>query len=314
MDLRQLKYFVAIYELRNLSHAADHCNVAQSAVSHHLSRLEDELGTTLFKRRPRGMDPTAAGERLYVHAIDIFKRLTMAEDDVKSGGKVLSGEITVGMPYSVIKVIGVELMKTVRERYPAVILVLKEALSGLGFDHLVTEQCEFSLLYNPPQDERIRQKPLLDEQLYFIGHPSLLGDAPDPLEFKDLTRYPLMLLSSGTFSRALMDKPQLLHSLERASTVRLASVAATIGGLEAAIGCTVAPQVLVSEQLQRGELVVRRIVNPEPTRTLYLAERSNSKPSFLSEKIAELVEELVQASVTQGRWTAAMLTGRKTPR
>ncbi|WP_417521946.1 LysR family transcriptional regulator [Marinobacter sp.] len=311
MDLRQLKYFVAIYELRNLSHAADHCNVAQSAVSHHLARLEDELGTPLFKRRSRGMDPTAAGERLYEHAIDIFIRLRMAEDDVKNGGKVLSGEITVGMPYSVIKVIGVELMRAVRERYPSVTLILKEALSGIGFDHLVTEQCEFSLLYNPPQDDRIRQKPLLDEQLYFIGHPSLLGDAPDPLEFRDLTEYPLMLLSSGTFSRALMDKPQLLHSLERASSVRLASVAATIGALEAAIGCTVAPQVLVADQLQRGELVARRIINPEPVRTLYLAERSNNSSSFLSEKIAQLVEELVQDAVLKRRWTAALLAAGK---
>lgn len=311
MDLRQLKYFVAIYELRNLSHAADHCNVAQSAVSHHLARLEDELGTPLFKRRSRGMDPTAAGERLYVHAIDIFNRLRMAEDDVKNGGKVLSGEITVGMPYSVIKVIGVELMRAVRERYPAVTLILKEALSGIGFDHLVTEQCEFSLLYNPPQDDRIRQKPLLDEQLYFIGHPSLLGDAPDPLQFRNLTEYPLMLLSSGTFSRALMDKPQLLHSLERASSVRLASVAATIGALEAAIACTVAPQVLVADQLQRGELVARRIINPEPVRTLYLAERSNNSSSFLSEKIAQLVEELVQDAVLKGRWTAALLAAGK---
>ncbi|KEA65246.1 Transcriptional regulator [Marinobacterium lacunae] len=310
MDLRQLKYFMAIYELRNLSHAADHCNVAQSAVSHHLSRLEDELGTALFKRRARGMDPTAAGERLYEHAVAIFSRLSAAEDDVKNGGKVVSGEITVGMPYSVIKVIGVELMKTVRERYPAVTLVLKEALSGIGFDHLVTEQCEFSLLYNPPQDDRIRQKPLLDEQLYFIGHPSLLSNAPDPLEFKELTRYPLMLLSSGSFSRALMDKPQLLHTLERASTVRLASVAATIGCLEAAIGCTIAPQSLVPDQLEQGTLISRRIINPAPWRTLYLAQRTNSKPTFLSEKIAELVEELAMCSVTDGRWPATMHTNR----
>ena len=307
MDLRQLKYFMAIYELRNMSHAADHCNVAQSALSHHLARLEDQLGTSLFQRRARGMDPTAAAERLYEHATDIFARLNEAENDIKSGGKALSGVITVGMPYSVIRVIGVELMKAVRERYPAVVLVIKEALSGAAFEHLITEQCEFSLLYNPPQDDRTRQKALLDEEMFFIGHPCWLAAAPDPLEFRDLTQYPVMMLLSGTYSRALIEKPQLLHALERAAIVRLASVAATIGGLEGGIGCTIAPRSLVGEQLERGALIARKIVNPAPVRTLYLSQRSNSKPSYLTEVIASLVEELVLAAVNNGQWSSATL-------
>jgi LysR family nitrogen assimilation transcriptional regulator len=73
MDSRQLRYFIAVYEQRNLSRAADQANVAQSALSHHIANLEAEFTTALFERKPRGMEPTAAGERLYEHARIILR-------------------------------------------------------------------------------------------------------------------------------------------------------------------------------------------------------------------------------------------------
>ena len=50
MDSRQLRYFIAVYEQRNLSRAADQANVAQSALSHHIANLEAEFATPLFER------------------------------------------------------------------------------------------------------------------------------------------------------------------------------------------------------------------------------------------------------------------------
>ncbi|WP_417659237.1 LysR family transcriptional regulator [Pseudidiomarina sp.] len=68
MDLRQLNYFVAVYENGSISAAARACHVAQPSLSTALQQLEDELGTTLFVRQSRGVTPTEDGERLYGHA------------------------------------------------------------------------------------------------------------------------------------------------------------------------------------------------------------------------------------------------------
>ena len=68
MDIKQLTCFVSVFEHANLSHAASHLSIAQSAVSHHISNLEVQVGAPLFVRMPRGMKPTAAGQRLYGHA------------------------------------------------------------------------------------------------------------------------------------------------------------------------------------------------------------------------------------------------------
>ena len=96
MDSRQLRYFIAVYEQRNLSRAADQANVAQSALSHHIANLEAEFATPLFERKPRGMEPTAAGERLYEHARIILRAMAAAEREIREGGSEIAG---VALPY-----------------------------------------------------------------------------------------------------------------------------------------------------------------------------------------------------------------------
>ncbi|MDF2692638.1 MAG: Transcriptional regulator, LysR family [Labilithrix sp.] len=65
MDLRELGYFVAVYEERSVSAAARRCFISQPSVSAALANLEHELGTKLFVRHRRGVVPTDAGERLH---------------------------------------------------------------------------------------------------------------------------------------------------------------------------------------------------------------------------------------------------------
>ena len=92
MDSRQLRYFIAVYEQRNLSRAADQASVAQSALSHHISNLEAEFATPLFERKPRGMEPTAAGERPWRDRRYIIWHV--AEHDIHHGGEI---SIVLGM-------------------------------------------------------------------------------------------------------------------------------------------------------------------------------------------------------------------------
>lgn len=83
LDLRELRYFLAIADAGALSQTARTLNVAQSAVSHHLAALEAKLGVPLVERHARG-DLTAAGHRLHQHAGAIIAALAKAEGEVKA--------------------------------------------------------------------------------------------------------------------------------------------------------------------------------------------------------------------------------------
>ncbi|MGY8870698.1 MAG: LysR family transcriptional regulator [Pseudomonadales bacterium] len=65
MDLRSLRYFESVYELRSISAAARDCFIAQPSISAAIQQLESTLGVPLFVRHPKGVSPTEAGEKLY---------------------------------------------------------------------------------------------------------------------------------------------------------------------------------------------------------------------------------------------------------
>lgn len=76
MDIRSLRYFIAVYEERSLSTAAKRCFVAQPSISTTVAKLEDDLGTKLFVRHSKGVSPTDSGVQLYPHACKMVNDLS----------------------------------------------------------------------------------------------------------------------------------------------------------------------------------------------------------------------------------------------
>ncbi|MCZ2720460.1 LysR family transcriptional regulator [Marinomonas sp. 15G1-11] len=76
MDIRSLRYFIAVYEERSLSSAAKRCFVAQPSISTTVAQLEDDLGTKLFVRHSKGVSPTDSGSQLYPHACRMVSDLS----------------------------------------------------------------------------------------------------------------------------------------------------------------------------------------------------------------------------------------------
>ncbi len=305
MNTRQLRYFAAVCEFRNLSHAADHCNTAASALSHHIGSLEAELETNLFVRKPRGMEPTAAGLKLLEHAQFILAAFETAASEIKHGQAEVSGSIAIGMPFSVIKVIGGMLMRQVIEELPRVHLVLREGLSSVTYAALRAGEIETALIFNPPPDTQTLRTPLLEEEIYCLGAPNIVGHAGAPISLEEMARLPVALLQSGALSRALVDRPAELVKLEANARIQLASIAGTLSVLKEGLACVLAPKVLVSEELQRGELVARKVVGTQLIRTLYHVSALGTRPTFVREYMSGLVAEFVQAAVRDGNWEGA---------
>ena len=83
MNLRELECFVAVYEAKGFARAALALKTAQSNVSTHIRRLENELGVQLFDRRQRGIVPTPKGERLYQHAKRVIALVADTENALR---------------------------------------------------------------------------------------------------------------------------------------------------------------------------------------------------------------------------------------
>src|SRR5882724_135918 len=118
MDVRHLRYFIAISEERSLSAASQRLGVAQPSLSQHVIKLEEELNVKLIARSPRGILLTEAGALLVKHAREICASMDRCLIDVRQSGSVLRGKVAFGMPPSTSMVLSVPLAETVRVELP----------------------------------------------------------------------------------------------------------------------------------------------------------------------------------------------------
>ena len=307
LDSRQLRYFAAVVEHGSLAGASASLRVAASALSHHLGQMEAALGLQLFDRKPRGMEPTAAGQRLYDHARVILRTMDAAEADVREAGGDIAGHVSVGMAYSAVKAIGVDLARRILNDYPRVQLALSESLSGATLAHLLAADVDMALVFNPPSDATLRSIPVLEERMVCVGLPEVIGDTEDPISFADLLNLPIILLRQGISARAIMDDVTLLKKIESRARLQMNSVQAIGGSVVAGLGCVIGTRLFMHDQLESGLVRARPIVEPELSRTLYLCELTTRTPTYAREAVKTMLLELIAGAVRSGLWEARLI-------
>lgn len=303
----QLRYFLAVSETGNISHAASRLNVAQSAISHHISELEADIGQALLIRKHRGVELTAAGHRLANHARTILRALDVARDDVRSQDGRLVGQITVAMPYSPIRAIGTEVLRRMHDAHPESVVILSEGLSAYTYERVLDGSADIGLTFNPPPDDVTNRTPLLEEELLCVGTPGLLDHRTDPIEYDDLSQLPLAFLHLGDLSRAILSQPGQINRFRSATRFQLASIAATLGVAEAGLACVLVPRTMVRDQLEKGSLIARTICNPTPTRALVSLSRRDNAATRLREAVSAMILDVTRDAVINGTWEDATL-------
>ena len=194
MELRQLRYFVAICEHGTFSKAAGKVFVAQSALSHQLAQLENELGAALFHRSRRGVALTEAGEIFHAHAVSILRQVDDARASVASIGDTPAGKVVLGIPHSASNALALPILTAVRAELPRVELELTEELTGNLTRQLLSGSLHLAILFDDGQLDDFVVEPMVSERMSLIGRADLLGKPTRrSVSFGDALRSPLIL-------------------------------------------------------------------------------------------------------------------------
>jgi DNA-binding transcriptional LysR family regulator len=141
MELRHLRYFVAVAEEQNVTRAAARLNISQPPLSRQIRDLEDELGVALFHHGAKTVRLTAAGQAFLKDSRDVLQRATEAVQNVKAVGNGERGEIHVGYAPSLTVELLPRALQIFQDANPAVRVRLhdmstQEMLRGLRDGHL----------------------------------------------------------------------------------------------------------------------------------------------------------------------------------
>src|SRR5262245_35461274 len=130
MDLRQVRYFVTLYNERSMTKAAARLNVVQPALSMQISRLESSFKTKLFRRTWRGVGPTDTGRAFYGLCQKILTDVDEAQRYLRDASGSVTGEITIGIMPSVANSVLADVLARYNASYPDVTVRVVEAYSG----------------------------------------------------------------------------------------------------------------------------------------------------------------------------------------
>lgn len=145
MELRTLKYFLAVIEEGNISNAAKSLHLTQPTLSRQLSALEDELGRQLYTRTHNGIQLTEAGIILQRHAQSIVTLADKAEEDLKMPGDSVSGPVHIGAGETKLMGLLAQAMIRVRQQHPNVTFEIYSGTSAELKDDLIRGFCDILL-------------------------------------------------------------------------------------------------------------------------------------------------------------------------
>ncbi|CAN7350973.1 LysR substrate-binding domain-containing protein [Variovorax sp. LjRoot178] len=305
MELRQLRYFVHVVELGSFTRAAADLRMVQSALSQQIARLEGELNARLLTRSAHGVSPTEAGLAFFREA-----QLTVrhAEQAVRAAQDArLSGTVSIGLPPTVASVLGVPLLRAMRERYPEVRVHLVESLSGYLANLLNARQLDLAVLYGSHAGHRWSVTPLLEEQMYFIqsAKQPLVGALKERISLSALQKVPLFLPSPAHGLRSFLDaafvraraKPQLAGEID--------SLAMLMDAVDAGLGGTLQPASATRRYVDAAERFRMAEVDGAARRTSSLCSLSSEELSPAGVAARVVLAGCARDLVRSGAWLGA---------
>lgn len=294
MNLRDLKYLVALAEHRHFGKAAAACFVSQPTLSTQIRKLEDELGVSLVERAPRKVMLTPAGHdaaaraRVIVAEVEQMKEAARRSRDPEAGAVRLGIFPTLG-PYLLPHVI-----PRIRERFPQLELLLVEEKSDVLLARLREGKLDAALLALPVLDDQLHTEFLFEEPFLLAvsaQHP-LAGRKR--LGVQELSAQRLLLLEDGHCLRDQALEVCRLFGANEKSEFRATSLETLRQMVAADVGITLLPTLSVKPPVPRSDNIrlLDLVGDNPPSRRIAMAWRRSSAMSGFLLQLADQFKHL----------------------
>ncbi len=291
MDIRQLRYFIAIVEERKISAAAERLHLSQPPLSQQLKSMEDELDTKLVERNGKFLGVTEAGKALYKYALQMTQLMEEAKIEVKEVGSGESGKLTIGInTFSVAGLPG--LLQQFHKKHPKITYKIHQNESSQLCQLVRDRIVELAIIRLPLELNDFSVFHLQTEPFYYITSQKK-QPFHQQVTLADIEYHPLILPSTEglgvhymileAFSKAQL-KPNIIAECSDISLL-LDLVASNLGG-------AIVPETVIN-QYKCDNIHASKITETELSASTALISLKNHYLSKAAENFTSLLTEYV---------------------
>lgn len=303
MELRHLRYFIAVAEEEHITRAAERLGIQQPPLSQQIKAIERELDVQLFLRKARGVELTDAGRALLDDARAIIAHLDRATQTTRRTARGEQGRICVGIaPTAPFHPVVPRAIRAFREAFPLVSVTLEEALSDEVFERMRTDRMDVAFIRTSVADaDDFVISPLLEEAMLAAlpsGHALAQGDGA--LSLKRLGGETFILYGppgTGIYDRTVAAcraagfSPRVGQQAPR--------ITSTLGLVAAGLGISLVPACM--QRMNMDGVTYRRLKGPaQPKAVLNLASRRGDASAVVRQFLSLVKRAAKNISATEG--------------
>ena len=296
MNLKDLKYLVALAETGHFGRAAERTFVSQPTLSAQLKKLEEYLGVKLVERQPKNVQLTEVGKQVVVRARRMLEEgdqiIALARDNTDPlAGKLKLALIPTIGPYLLPRV-----MPKIRKALPNLSLMLYEHQTEPLLKKLRDGEIDLGILALPIPGDGLESRVLYDEKFTVAlpnNHPLA---AKSTIKVRDLNGHTLLLLEDGHCLRDQALEVCSRIEVRESEDFRATSLETLRQMVVAGLGITLLPDLAVESPFgsQRG-LTIRQFAKPAPSRTVGAVWRKSSTRTWAIGAVCDVLERAMAA-------------------
>ena len=285
MNLRALRYFVAIADAGSLTAAAAAISIAQPALTRQLRELEADLGVQLLQRTPRGVLLTQAGVTLYESAQRMLAEAARVRQQLANRQDTSTATVVLGASPTLARVLLPNLFESCQRSLAGVKLRAREAFTPALLDWLERGMVDMAIVTNPEAGRPLTLHPLLGEPLALVSHVSLKLDPV--ISVSQLARIPLLMTS---LHRSIVERQLLPVGGQLMVQSEIDSVDSIRELVQQGQWATIMPVSVFKEPRTAKTIQMSEISGVQLNRLLVLATRVERQDNSAQHVVREMIE------------------------
>ena len=298
MELRHIRYFLAVAEEMNFTRAAEKLCIAQPPLSRQIQELEAELGTRLFVRKPHALQLTEEGILFRQYAQQIVDLVKRSAEDVGEMEKGLQGTLYLASVEGHAPALLAEWIAGFHEKYPHVTYNMWNGNSDDVVNRVMKGLCDLAIILEPHNAEGVDSIPVYQESWVAMipkDHP-LAQEQKETIHMEELLPYELIIPSRE--SRLQEINGWFPNGQKPIVRCRIAHMMNAYELTKRGVGITIYPAA-AADLAENSGICIRKIVEPKVMAAYVLIRNRSRALSRVAQEFFNYVEERTAANLVQ---------------